>query len=364
MKIYEVIKHLNQFAPLDYAEDFDNIGLIVGDANTTLNGVLVSLDSTEAVVDEAISKHCNLILAFHPIIFSGIKSLNPTNYVNRAVLKAIKNDIAIYAIHTALDNHIEGVNAMMCKQLDLLHTKILIPKKESIKKLTTYVPKDKAEYLRRKLFKAGAGNIGNYSNCSFNIEGLGSFMGNENSNPVYGKKLQTHYEEETQINITYTKHAEKSVLNALFSNHPYEEVAYEIETLENINQNIGLGMFGNFNEPLSETQFLDKLKQVFGTPVIRHSQLTNKTIKKVAVLGGSGAFAIPHAIQKEADALVTADLKYHDFFNAEDKILLTDVGHFESEQYTKQLLYDFINEKITNFAVILSNTKTNPVHYY
>jgi len=364
MKINEFIQHIYQFAPLDYAEDFDNVGLIVGDAGATIKGVLVSLDSTEDVVDEAISNQCNLIVCFHPIIFSGIKSLNPTNYVNRAVLKAIKYDIAIYAIHTALDNHLEGVNAMMCKQLGLKDTKILIPQKGTIKKLTTYVPKAKAENLRNKLFKAGAGNIGNYSNCSFNVDGQGSFMGNENSNPAYGEKLRTHYEEETQINITYRRHNEKSVLKALFSNHPYEEVAYEVETLDNANQNIGIGMTGVFDEPLTEDEFLEKLKSVFGTPVVRHSALLGKPVSKVAVLGGSGAFAIPHALSKKADALVTADLKYHDFFKAENKILLADVGHFESEQYTKALLFDHINEKFTNFAVILSNTKTNPVHYY
>lgn len=364
MKINDFIQQLYQFAPLDYAEDFDNVGLIIGDAHATIKGVLVSLDSTEAVVDEAIENNCNLIVAFHPIIFSGIKSLNPTNYVNRAVLKAIKHDIAIYAIHTALDNHLEGVNAMMCRQLGLKNTKILIPKKGTIKKLTTYVPKDKAENLRRKLFKAGAGNIGNYSNCSFNTDGQGSFMGNEHSNPVYGEKLKLQYEDETQINITYSKHLEKQVLNALFSNHPYEEVAYEIETLDNKNQTIGMGMLGEFEMPLSEKEFLDILKSVFGTPVVRHSGFLDKTISRVAVLGGSGAFAIPHALKHQADALVTADLKYHDFFKAEHKILLTDVGHFESEQYTKALLFDYINEKFTNFAVILSNTKTNPVHYY
>jgi len=364
MKIYEFIQQLSQFAPLDYAEDFDNVGLIVGDANSTIKGVLVSLDTTEDVVDEAIANGCNLIVSFHPIIFSGIKSINPTNYVNRAVIKCLKNDISIYAIHTALDNHLEGVNAMMCRQLELKQTKILIPQKGTIKKLTTYVPKDKAENLRRKLFKAGAGNIGNYANCSFNVEGQGSFMGNEYSNPTYGKKLKTHYEEETQINITFSKHLEKRVLKALFSNHPYEEVAYEIETLENSNQTIGIGMLGEFDMPLSEKDFLEKLKLVFGTPVIRHTKLLKKSITRVAVLGGSGAFAIPHAIKQKADALVTADLKYHDFFKAEHKILLADVGHFESEQYTKELLYDYINEKFTNFAVILSNTKTNPVHYY
>jgi hypothetical protein len=280
------------------------------------------------------------------------------------VIKAIKNDIAIYAIHTALDNAMHGVNAMICHKLGLKKSKILIPQKGTIKKLTTYVPVDKADYLREKLFEAGAGHIGNYSNCSFNTEGLGSYKGNEQSNPVYGEKGKTHFEKEIQLNITFAKHIESKVLKALFTNHPYEEVAYEIETLENKNQNIGLGMIGSFEQPLSEIEFLEKLKKVFKTPVIRHSNRLSKPIENVAVLGGSGAFAISNAIGKKAEAYVTADLKYHDFFKAEEKILLADIGHFESEQYTKDLLFSFINEKFANFAIILSKTKTNPVHYY
>jgi dinuclear metal center YbgI/SA1388 family protein len=364
MKIREFTHHLYNYAPLDYAEDFDNVGLIVGDAEEEIKGVLVSLDATEDVIAEAIDHNCNLVLCFHPIIFSGIKALNPTDYVNKSVIKAIKNDIAIYAIHTALDNAMHGVNAMICQKLGLKNPEILIPQKGTIKKLTTYVPEDKAEFVREQLFKAGAGQIGNYSNCSFNLKGLGSFKGNENSNPVYGEKGKTHFEKEIQLNITFAKHLEAKVLKTLFTSHPYEEVAYEIETLENKNQQIGLGMLGSWEHALSEKEFFEKLKSTFKTPVIRHSANLNKPIKKVAVLGGSGAFAIKDAIRQKADAYVTADLKYHDFFKAEGKILLADIGHFESEQYTKDLLYTFINEKFTNFAIILSKTNTNPVHYY
>lgn len=364
MKIREFTHHLYNYAPLDYAEDFDNVGLIVGDAEAEIDGVLVSLDATEEVIEEAIAQNCNVVLCFHPIIFSGIKALNPTDYVKRSVIKAIKNDVAIYAIHTALDNAVHGVNAMICHKLGLQNPKILIPQKSTIKKLTTYVPMDKADFVREKLFEAGAGQIGNYSNCSYNIEGLGSFKGNESSNPVYGEKGQTHFEKEIQLNLTFAKHLESKVLKALFANHPYEEVAYEVETLENKNQNIGLGMVGAFEQSMSEMEFLDKLKNVFKTPVVRHSNRLNKPIKSVAVLGGSGAFAIKNAIRQNTDAYVTADLKYHDFFKAEERILLADIGHFESEQYTKDLLFSFINEKFANFAIILSKTKTNPVHYY
>jgi dinuclear metal center YbgI/SA1388 family protein len=364
MTIKSLINNLYAYAPLDYAEDFDNVGLIVGDENRVINGVLVSLDTNEKVVDEAIALNCNLILSFHPIIFSGIKKLNPNNYVNKTVIKAIKNDIAIYAIHTALDNAFHGVNKMICDKLNLNNPEILIPQTGTIKKLTTYIPKNDANFLREKLFEVGAGQIGNYSHCSFNIEGQGSFKGNENSNPVVGQKGKTHFEDEIQINITYAKHLQNQILNQLFKHHPYEEVAYEVETLENTNQNIGIGMLGSWKNPIKETAFLELLKNTFHIPVIKHSKLLNKPIQKVAVLGGSGAFAIPNAIRAKADAYVSADFKYHDFFKAEEKIILADIGHYESEQYTKQLLYAYLKENFTNFATVLSNTNTNPVQYY
>ncbi len=364
MKIRELVDQLNIFAPLDYAEDFDNVGLIVGDENNEVSGVLVSLDTTEDVVDEAIAKDCNVIVGFHPIIFSGIKKLNPSNYVNRAVIKAIRNDIAIFAIHTALDNAFHGVNNIICDKLGLKNRAILMPQPQTIKKLTTYVPKANADDLREKLFEIGAGNIGNYSHCSFNIEGTGSFKGNDNSNPAVGQRGQTHFEDEVQINITYARHLESKVLKQLFKNHPYEEVAYEIETLENKNQHIGLGMTGFFENPVSENEFFNRLKETFGTPMLRHSKTIGRPIQKVAVLGGSGASGISSAIRANADVYVTADLKYHDFFKAENKILLVDIGHYESEQFTKDYLYSFINENFTNFAVVLSNLNTNPIQYY
>ena len=364
MIVQDVINHLEDFAPLAYAEDFDNVGLLVGDKNTKLTGILVTLDTLEAVVDEAIEKKCNLIVSFHPIIFKGLKKITGKTYVERVVLKAIKNDIAIYAIHTALDNHINGVNDMICDQLELQNKKILIPQAETIKKLTTYAPKNEAEILRNALFSAGAGSIGNYDNCSFNVEGIGTYNGNENSNPTIGKKGEMHSEKETQISVTFAKHIENKVITTLFQNHSYEEVAYEITTLENKNQNIGMGMLGELKKPMQEEAFLKYLKVKMNTNAIRHSNLLNKPIKKVAVLGGSGSFAINAAKAMGADVFVTADLKYHDFFSAEDKIILVDIGHYESEQYTKNGLVAHLKKKITNFAVVLSNTNTNPVKYF
>ncbi|AUC75455.1 Nif3-like dinuclear metal center hexameric protein [Olleya sp. Bg11-27] len=364
MLVKDLISHLEEIAPLTYAEDFDNVGLLVGDKNTIITNVLVTLDTLETVIDEAIANNCNFILSFHPIIFKGLKSITGKNYVERTVLKAIKNNIAIYAIHTALDNDKHGVNAMICNQLNLINQQILIPQKQTIKKLTTYVPKSEADTLRTALFKAGAGQIGNYTNCSFNTEGIGTYNPNHNANPTIGTIEENHSEPETQISITFAKHLEPKILKTLFDVHSYEEVAYEITTIENTNQNIGMGMIAELEIPQSETDFLNYLKEKMNISHIRHSQLLNKSIKKIAVLGGSGSFAIHAAKAAGADVFVTSDLKYHDFYQAEDRILLTDIGHYESEQFTKNGLVAILNKKIPNFAFILSNTNTNPVKYF
>jgi dinuclear metal center YbgI/SA1388 family protein len=363
MRIKDITACLEEIAPLAYAEEFDNVGLIVGDYNTEVSGVLVSLDTLENIVDEAIEKKCNLIVSFHPIIFSGLKKLNGTNYVERVVLKAIKNDIAIYAIHTALDNSFLGVNAKICEVLNLKQTRILVPQKNTIKKLTTYAPNSAADKVRLALFKAGAGNIGNYDYCSYNTEGYGTYRGNLNSNPAYGEKEKLHRENETLISVIFEKHHEKDILLALFKSHPYEEVAYDIVSLDNLNQKIGMGMIGELEKEKSEIDFLNMLKSTMNAKGIRHSKLLNKPINKVAVLGGSGSYAIPNAIQKGADIYITSDVKYHDFYKAENKLLIADIGHYESEQFTKNLLVDILTKKFPNFAIILSEKNTNPINY-
>ncbi|TCI84383.1 Nif3-like dinuclear metal center hexameric protein [Tenacibaculum sp. M341] len=363
MTIRDITNHIEELAPLAYAEGFDNVGLLVGNYNTEVTGVLVTLDTLEATVEEAIQKNCNLIVSFHPIIFSGLKKLNGNNYVERTVLKAIQNNIAIYATHTALDNSNNGVSAKMCEVLRLENKSVLIPKKSTIKKLTTYVPFKEAGNVRQALFNAGAGNIGNYDHCSFNMEGKGSFRGNNNSNPTVGQKGELWFEEETCITVTFNSYLEGKILKALFEAHPYEEVAYEVITLENKNQHIGMGMIGEFETPMEEVAFLEYIKKTFKTGCVRHSKLLNKSIKKVAVLGGSGSFAIKNALQQKADAYISADFKYHEFYQAEERILLADVGHYESEQFTKNLLVEYLTKKFTNFAIILSEENTNPIHY-
>ncbi|RKR06973.1 dinuclear metal center YbgI/SA1388 family protein [Maribacter vaceletii] len=363
MTVKEVTNILEEFAPLNYAESFDNVGLLVGNKNADVTGILVTLDTLENVVEEAIIKKCNLIVSFHPIIFKGLKKITGANYVERVVIKAIQHNIAIYSMHTALDNNQAGVNAKICEILGLVNTKILIPQKDTIKKLTTYVPINAIDTIKEALFNAGAGNIGNYSNCSFTTEGVGSFKANENANPTLGEINKLHHEKEVQINITFSKSKEEKVLNALFKNHPYEEVAYEITTLENKNQNIGMGMVGELKAPAKEKDFLNFVKKQMSASGIRHSTFLGNNISKVAVLGGSGAFAINAAKQSGAQIFISSDIKYHEFYQAESKIVIADIGHYETEQFTKNLLVDYLTKKIPNFAIHLSESITNPIKY-
>lgn len=363
MKIKEILSVLEEMAPLAYAEDFDNVGLLVGNVNDEATGVLVCHDALEAVIDEAIKKKCNLVVCFHPILFSGIKKITGKNYVEKAILKAIKNDIAIYAVHTALDNHQQGVNKIFCDALGLHNTKILVPKSNFIQKLVTYTTLENAEELRNALFDAGAGRIGNYEDCSFNSKGIGTYMGNENSNPEIGERFEFVEAEEVKIEVTFEKHLQSKVLKALLNNHVYEEVAYEIYDLQNAHQNIGLGMIGELTSEMNEADFLKMVKEKMECGGIRHTEFLNKPIKKVAVLGGSGSFAIKNVIQAGVDAYLTADLKYHNFYEAENKILLADIGHFESERYIKNHIVDYLTKKIPNFAIVLSQINTNPVKY-
>ena len=370
MKIKEVTGIIEELCPLAYAEDFDNVGLLVGDPQQEVTGVLVTLDCLEETVEEAIQTNCNLIVSFHPIIFSGLKKITGRTYVERTVLKAIKNDIGIYAMHTALDNSIHGVSDKICDIIGLRDKKILVPKSKTLKKLSTYVPPSAAESVRNALFEAGAGNIGNYSHCSFNAPGDGTYMGDSESQPAIGEKEVLQKVPELLITVIFDSHLQSKILSALRRNHPYEEIAFDIITVDNRHPEIGMGMVGELEGPEDTGAFLSRLKATFGTPVIRHSKILSKKLKRIAVLGGSGSFAIKEAIKAGADAYITADLKYHDFFRAEDRILLIDIGHYESEQFTKNLLADYLTKKIANFApaqpesgIVLSKIITNPINY-
>lgn len=364
MKIKEVTDFLENIAPLSLQESYDNCGLIVGDSQTEITGILVALDCTEAIIAEAIATGCNLVVAHHPIVFSGLKKFNGKNYVERTVIAAIKNNIAIYAIHTNLDNVQLGVNAKIADRLGLENTKILSPKSGLLRKLVTFCPANDAEKVREALWAAGAGYIGNYDKVSFNVSGTGTYRGNENSNPVIGEKGKMMREPEDRIEIIFPSHLEARLLSALRASHPYEEIAYDVFPMQNEWQQVGSGMIGEFAQSMTQNEFLAHVKAKMNCEVIRFTPNPSKNIKKVAVCGGSGSFLLREAIGNGADAFVTADFKYHQFFDGEGKILIADIGHFESEQFTIDLLIDKLKDIITTFAVRKTEINTNPITYY
>lgn len=361
--IGDVAQCLESFAPLRYQESYDNAGLLVGDRNQPVNGVLICLDSTEAVLEEAIRHGCNLIIAHHPIVFSGLKRFTGASYIERVVMGAIRNNIAIYAAHTNLDNVQDGVNARIAERIGLLDTRILSPKKGLLRKLVTFVPHAQADHVREAMFQAGAGHIGDYDACSFNVEGTGTFRGGAGTNPAVGKPGENHREPETRIELIFPAYRESAILKALFSAHPYEEVAYDIYSLENHYNEVGSGLIGRLPEPMDGRNFLLDLKKRMGAEVVRHTQLLDRKVQKIAVCGGSGSFLLNDARRQGADVLVTADFKYHQFFDAEGDIIIADIGHYESEQFTGELFRDLILKNFTTFAVRLTEVRTNPVYY-
>ena len=365
MKLNEITNILSDLAHPSLQESYDNAGLIVGHPTMDITGILVCLDSTEAVIDEAIRKKCNLIVAHHPIVFKGLKKLNGKNYVERTVIKAIKNDIAIYAIHTNLDNVLEnGVNQKISQKLGLTNVQILSKKSGTVVKLTVYVPRDHATVVRQAIFDAGGGHIGDYDQCGYVSEGTGSFRAGEKANPFVGKTGEMHEEPETKIEVVVPTYLQEKVVKAMLSAHPYEEVAFDLHILQNKSLHIGAGLIGDLENPVSVEAFLPALKENLQTEVIRYTTSDVKNINRVAVCGGSGSFLIQDAKRAGADVYITGDVKYHEFFDGEKDLMICDVGHFESEQFTIELLRDFLSEKIPNFAVLFTETDTNPVNYF
>jgi dinuclear metal center YbgI/SA1388 family protein len=364
MKISEIVSFLESLANPALQEQYDNAGLITGQTDWNCTGIICSLDATEEVVQEAIDRKCNMIVAHHPIIFGGLKKINGKNYVERTIIAAIKNDIAIYAIHTNLDNVITGVAGKMAAMLGLQNLSVLLPKESTLKKLYTFVPVDKANEVRAALFATGAGNIGNYSETSFNADGTGTFKAGEGANPFVGDIGKLHHEKETKIEVLFPGYLEKQIISALLAAHPYEEVAYDTVNLSNTNQKEGSGILGELPAAMEETAFLTKLKQVFKLKIIRHTALLNRPIKKVALCGGAGSFLISKALAARADIFVTADMKYHEFFDANSRMVIADIGHYESEQFTIALLAEFLEKKFLTFAVLKTKVETNPVRYF
>ncbi len=364
MIISELIGFFEEIMPLSWQEDYDNSGLLTGDPASRIEALLITLDVTMPVVDEAISRGCNLIISHHPLMFHGVKKLVAGNRESDILLHAIRNNIAILALHTNLDNSLPGLNGFLLGKLGATKVSVLIPKKDALAKLVTFVPVDHLQRVRDAIFSSGAGHIGNYDSCSFNTRGDGTFRALENANPFVGKVHALHSEPEIRTEMVFPLRLRDIVIQALLSAHPYEEVAYDIYPILNDFHGAGLGASGFLPNPLDETEFLQMVRNLPGVSVIRHSPLRHKPVRKIAVCTGSGSFAIPEADRQHADVLLTADLKYHDFFRSSARLLLCDIGHYESEHGVKELLRDILIEKFPNFAAFISETDTNPVQYF
>lgn len=363
MIVKDIVNEIEHLAPLGWQENYDNAGLQIGSLQAKVSGILTTLDITEAVIDEAIELGANLIVSHHPLIFGGLKRITGSNYVERCVVKAIQNNIAIYSSHTNLDAVPNGVNDKICEILNLQNCTTLQGIQGQLLKLVVFVPMSHADIVRNALFAAGAGQLGNYDRCSYNIEGHGTFRGNQKSHPFVGEQGHLHIEPEVRIEVLVPKPILSKVIAAMIQAHPYEEVAYDCIALENRFNQIGIGRCGNLPQALDELEFLQLVKQKFRCKSLKHTSLLNKKIQKIAVCGGSGATLIKQAIAAQADVFITADVKYHDFFSAENKILIADIGHFESEQYTKNIFYDLLIKKFSTFAIHVSKINTNPVDY-
>jgi dinuclear metal center YbgI/SA1388 family protein len=364
IKVKDIADYIESKVPLEFQEDYDNSGLILGNPQQEVRAVLLCLDITGQILDEAISNKCNMIISHHPLIFKGIKKLIGSDSEQRLIIKAIENNIAIYALHTNLDNSYDGLNALLCNKLGIINYKILQPSLNQLNKLVTFCPHECAEKVRMSLFKVGAGHIGNYDCCSFNSYGQGTFRASNQATPFVGEKNKLHFEDETRIEVVFPSFLETVLISTLIENHPYEEVAYDIFTLKNRYEKSGAGVVGDLEHEKDLFDFLRYVKEVTGTPVIRHTIPTGKKVKRVALCSGSGNFLIQQALNEQADLFLTADLKYHDFFKPQGDLVLADIGHYESEQFVKEWIYAVLIKKFSTFAVLISETNTNPVKYY
>lgn len=360
-------KHITQFLntefPLAYQEDYDNSGFQIGDLKQEINSTLICVDITESIIDEAVENGCGLIIAHHPLIFGGLKRITGRTYVERVVQKAIQNRIGIYAIHTNLDNHYNGLNHKLAEELGLSQLKILKPKPGTLRKLVTFCPVEQANHVRTAIFDAGACRIGNYDCCSYNTLGEGSFRALDNASPFVGKIRELHFEKEVKIEAIFPAYLQEAIVGKMIEAHPYEEAAYDILLLGNDNKYIGSGMLGELDEETPASVFLEKVKTICGLTTMKYAGNINQTLKKVAICGGSGSFLMADAMKAGAHIFMTGDLKYHDFFIPDDKMILADIGHYESEQFSKDLIAQALVKKFPTFAVLKTKQNTNPVKY-
>jgi len=362
-RISDIIALLGNIIPVSYQESYDNSGLQVGDPNAESESAILSLDVTDEVIDEAVSEGARLIISHHPVIFGGLKRLTGNSQAERIVIKAIKNNIAIYSAHTNLDVIPGGVSFRLAQKLGVKNPVPLVPLSGKLAKIAVFVPSSHVQQVRNEMFAAGAGNIGNYDHCSFNSEGTGTFRADETANPFTGRRGEDHTGDEIKIEVIMPRYLVPSVTKAMTTVHPYEEIAFDVYNLENSMPGAGMGVVGNLDVETPPDDFLEMLSETLGLGGLRYGRSKAKSIKRVALCGGSGSSLIDAAISSGADAYITGDIKYHSFLEAEGNILLADIGHYESEKFSLEILYEIITKKFPKFAVRFSKINTNPVNY-
>lgn len=359
--IQDIIDVIEEQAPLALQESYDNAGMQVGEASLPATGAVLCVDVTESVVDEAVISGANLIISHHPLLFRGLKHITGSNYIERIVMKALRNHIAIYAAHTNLDATM--VNYRWAEKLGLTDTEILQPTGNMLLKLVTYVPLAHAESVRNALFAAGAGHIGKYDCCSYISEGTGSFRAGTDAQPFCGTIGKLHHEPESRIEVVLPRYLKSRVVKALFNTHPYQEPAYDLLPLDNPWRQVGHGIVGNLPNTISAYDFLNHLKQIMPCESIRHTAKKKQSVRRIALCGGGGSFLIDNAVAAGADIFVTGEIGYHHFFGYENTIILAEIGHYESEQHTKAIFYDVIRKKFPTFATYHTKVETNPIKY-
>lgn len=359
--IRQITALIEELAPLQLQESYDNAGMQVGDDSLPATGALLCVDVTEEVVDEAIQLGVNLIIAHHPLLFRPLKRIVGSNYVERVVMKALRNDIAIYAAHTNLDA--VAVNHVWAQKLGLSQLQVLQPIRNMLYKLVTYVPIAQADHLKEALFAAGAGTIGAYDCCSFTSNGVGSFRAGDDTHPYCGEKGVIHHEPESRVEVVLPAYLKSRIVRALLESHPYEEPAYDLIPIANDYTHAGIGVVGNLSHPVSARQLLQQVKEQTQCSVVRHNTLPDKMVQRIALCGGAGSSLIGAALAAKADVFITGEIGYHQFFGYENQIVLAEIGHYESEQHTKDIFCEVITKKIPNFALYYTTVETNPIKY-
>ncbi len=369
MRCSEIITYFEEWAPKEISWQRDNVGLQVGSFEREVKNILISLDFTDRVLDDAIKKRCNLIITHHPFLFNPLRKID-TSKDRKSILleKLIKNDITLYSAHTNLDFTKEGVSFQLARKLKLKNISFLVNLKSNQYKIIVFVPADAVDKVAQAIFNAGGGIIGQYSHCSFRTPGVGTFFGSEKTNLAVGKKISFEKIDEVKLEVLVNSWKQHKVISAMIKSHPYEEVAYDVIPVENSNVNYGSGAVGELENPISPGDFLNHVVRNLKIKNFRYTKGKNSKIRRVAVCGGSGSDLIRDAVNQNADAFITADLKYHTFQDYEGKIMLVDAGHYETEIHSldevKRRLTNFLHERNSKVKIFKYSGSTNPIVFF